>query len=82
MGFMKPKTPSGPSAAELQAQQEAAAKRERERLQAEQTAQEQQKKDETAKAMQDKESRRKAFSASLAAEDEDESQRKKFLQGV
>jgi hypothetical protein len=72
---------SGPSAAELQAQQEAAAQRERDRIAAE-TAKKKMEDDQKAVAdIQTQESKRRAFAGQLATED-DEKNRRKFLKGA
>lgn len=83
MGIMpkKPKKQSGPSAAELQRAQDAAAQRERDRMAGEQAKQ---KADTEAKAVADlqaQESQRRAFAGSLAAEDDTE-ERRRFLKGA
>lgn len=72
---------SGPSAAELQAAQNAAAQTERDRIAQEQAKA---KADTEAKAvadLQSAESQRRAFAGSLAGEEDDE-QRRKFLKGA
>lgn len=70
--IFKPK--KGPSQEELQAAQEAAAQRERERLKAES--------DQKAVAdLEAQESKRRAFAGQLANED-DKEQRRKFLKGA
>lgn len=79
--FSKPK--SGPSAAEIQAQQEAAAKAERQRLEAEQAQKDQEAKEKALKDLQDQEAKRAAFVGQLQQGiGEDDAGRKKFLKGV
>lgn len=81
MSIFKPKTPKGPSAAELQQAQNAAAQRERDRMASEQAVK---KADNEAKAVSDlqaRESQRRAFAGSLAAED-DQEERRRFLKGA
>lgn len=74
--FSKPK---GPSRAELQAQQEAAAEKERQRLQQEKADKEQQALSELKK----QESKRAAFVGQLNQSIDEENQgRKKFLRGI
>lgn len=81
--FKSPKAPRGPSASEIQRQQEQAATKERARLEAEQSAKEaeQQKKAET--ALLDQEKKRAAFAGQLSTGiGEDDEGRKKFLKGI
>jgi len=76
-----PKQKSGPSAAELQAAQDAAAQRERDRMAADEAKK---KADTEAKAVADlqaQESQRRAFAGALAGE-EDTEEKRRFLKGA
>lgn len=79
MGFMKPKAPSGPSTAELLAQQEAAANAEKQRLEADRAEQEAKDQEDAQAALKNRESKRQAFATGIAAEDDED--RKRYLGG-
>lgn len=79
MGIMRPKTPKGPSQKEIQAAQERAAERERQRLEKEQAAKEAETKQKAEAELKARESKRQAFATGIAANDEDE--RKRYLGG-
>jgi hypothetical protein len=72
----------GPSAAEIQAQADAAAKKERDRLTAEQQVKDQAAQAKNLSDLQQQEAKRAAFSGFLSATEEEDAGRKKFLKGV
>lgn len=77
--LFKPK--KGPSQQELQAAQESAAARERERIAAEEARKKMESDQKAVADLQAQESRRRAFAGQLATEDDTE-QRRKFLKGA
>ncbi len=73
----------GPSQAEIIAQQEAAAKAERERLMTEQAEKEADAQSKSQSKIAEMESKRKAFaSGALESKEEEDAARRKFLKGV
>lgn len=72
----------GPSAADIQAQAEAAAKKERDRLTAEQAVKDQAAQDKNIADLNQQEAKRAAFSGFLSATEDEDVGRKKFLKGV
>lgn len=83
MSKFKSKAPSGPSASEIQRQQEQAAAKERQRLEAEQAAKEAEEQQKAEVALADQEKRRAAFAGQLSTGvGEDDEGRKKFLKGI
>lgn len=82
MGFMRPKTPKGPSPGDLQRAQDAAAERERKRLEQESAAKKAEQEQKALADMQAQESKRRAFAGQLTQTTEDENQRRKFLKGA
>lgn len=82
MGSITSKPKSGPSASEIQAQADAAAAKERKRLEEEQAAKETASKDKALAGLKDQEAKRAAFAGVLNAAGEVDAGRKKFLKGV
>ena len=80
--FSAPKQKSGPSAAEIQAQADAAAAAERKRLADEQAAKDAAAKDKNLAELKNQEAKRAAFAGVLSAAEEEDAGRKKFLKGV
>ena len=76
------KAKKGPSSAEIQAQADAAAKKERDRLTAEQQVKDQASQAKNLADLQQQEAKRAAFSGFLGAAEEEDVGRKKFLKGV
>jgi hypothetical protein len=81
MGFLKPKVPKGPSAAEVRQREEAARQRERDRMAQEDAARKAEQQQKAEADLAEKESRRQAFAGQLVQEGDDE-ERKRFLKGA
>ncbi len=79
MGFSKPK--SGPSAAELQQAQDAAAQRERDRIASDTAKKKMEDETKAVADLQAQESQRRAFAGQLASTDDTEEKRR-FLKGA
>lgn len=82
MSFLRPKTPKGPLFVDLQRAQDAAAERERKRLEQESAAKKAEQEQKALADMQAQESKRRAFVGQLTQTTEDENQRRKFLKGA
>jgi len=76
-----PKQQSGPSAAELQAAQDAAAQRERDRIASEEAKKKAETEQKAVADLQAQESQRRAFAGQLAGE-EDAEEKRRFLKGA
>lgn len=82
MSFLRPKTPKGPAPGDLQRAQDAAAERERKRIEQEAAAKKAEQEQKALADMEAQESKRRAFVGSLTETTEDENQRRKFLKGA